>query len=166
MSEYDASFIQWPLEFHILSYMNTNKLKSLSLLNIENIINDVYENNILLKSLNTDFVSSFKIKGINYYTKFINQDYDLICIELLKYKHTWDNYALSLVFLKILIYLHGCLNYQNKFIINFIKLLVCNLNFNPEERLSLSESTNKFESILDNLDIIEFNNLINNLMLS
>lgn len=165
ISVYDPTYIEWPIEFHLLSYLNTNNLKSLSLINIESIINELI-NNLNLLFFGENFVSTFKDKGIKYFSKYVNKDYEFIVMDILKYKHTWDNYSLSLMFLKIVIYLHGCLKNENKFIIDFMKLLVCNLSFNPEERLSIEDSTNKFEYLIDNFDLVKFKELIKNLHLS
>jgi hypothetical protein len=70
------------------------------------------------------------------------------------------------MFLKIIIYLHRCLNKQNKFIIIFMKLLVGNISLNPLKRLSIVETTNKFESLLDSLDYKDYQELIQNLVLA
>ena len=161
---YDPSFYQWPTEFHILSYLYTNKLQSLSLFNIESIINDIINNHNLLNTFGNSFVSLYREEAKNYFSKYLNKDYNFILTDILQFSHTWDNYALSIMFLKILIYLHRCFNKQNKFIILFMKLLVENISLNPEKRLSFIETTNKFEIILDNMQPSDYLFIIQNLI--
>jgi hypothetical protein len=59
--EYDPSYLEWPLEFHILSYIITNKLTSsqnaLSNYNIETIVCNVIESNNILKTFGDSVVS-------------------------------------------------------------------------------------------------------------
>jgi hypothetical protein len=71
---------------------------------------------------------------------------------MLKYSNTWDNYALSIMYLRILIGLHKTIKKDNKFILFFMKLLVVNIHLNPLKRFSIQETHNKFENIIDGLD--------------
>ena len=51
-----------------------------------------------------------------------------------------------------------------KFIILFMKLLVGNIHLNPFKRLSISSTTNKFDSILDSLEPKDYKEIIHGLM--
>ena len=157
---YEPSYLEWPLEFHILSYLLTNKLNSLSSYNIENIICSVIDNHTILKTFGDSFVSSYKEEALNYFKKYINRTYNYILTDVLQYYDTWDNYALSIMFLRMLIELHRNIKIQNKFIILFMKLLVCNIHLNPLKRLSISLTTNKFESILNSLEVTDYKELL------
>ena len=48
--EYDPSYLEWPPELHILSFLQSNKMNSLSSYNIENIINNLVDNHHILKT--------------------------------------------------------------------------------------------------------------------
>ena len=85
---------------------------------------------------------------------------------MLQYAHTWDNYSLSILYLRILIGLHKSIGIKNKFIILFMKLLVQNIHLNPLKRLSIDMTINKFDSILDSLEPKDYKEIINNLMSS
>ena len=163
---FEPTYCQWPLEIHILCYLNTNKKESISNTNLENIIHDVINSNYILNTFGESFVSEYREDAFKYFSKYVNKNYDFIVFDILKFSHTWDNYALSLLFLKIMIYLHRCCIKPNKFIIHFMKLLVRNISINPEKRLSIIETTNKFEIILDNIDISDFHELFKNLVFS
>jgi hypothetical protein len=150
--EYDPSYLEWPMEFHILSFLITNNLNSLSFSNIDHIITDVLEKNYILNTFGLEVVSIYKEESISYFKKYINQSYDYILTDIFLYSSTWDNYALSILFLRILIGIHKTINTQNKFIIYFMKLLVTNIHLNPLKRLSIATTTNKFEAILESIE--------------
>jgi hypothetical protein len=158
---YEPTYIEWPLELHLLSYLITNKLNSLSSNNIEHVIHDVTENNNILKTFGDNIVSSYKIEALKYFKKYVNQSYDYILTDLLQYSCTWDNYALSILFLRILIGIHKTIGIQNKFIILFMKLLVGNIHLNPCKRLTIDLTIQKFDSILDIIEPKDYKDVIN-----
>jgi hypothetical protein len=168
--EYDPSYLEWPLEIHILSYLITNKFNSsqtsISSYNIEMIICNVLEHNNILKTFGDKVVSSYKQEALEYFKKYVNQSYDYIFTDILKYRNTWDNYSLSIMFLRILIGIHRTIGKQNKFIIMFMKLLVCNIHLNPLKRLSIDSTTNKFASIIDSLEPKDYKEVLDNLLSS
>jgi hypothetical protein len=165
--EYEPSYIEWAPEFHILSFFITNKLNSLSSSNIENIINTILDNHIILKTFGNNFVQSYKDQSIEYFKKYVNWSYDEILKDILQFYKSWDNYALSILYLRLLIDLHRkMIVKKNKFIILFMKLLVCNIHLNPLKRLNIDTTLIKFESILDSLEIKDYKEVIDNLVSS
>ena len=162
--EYLSLFQNLLLEFHILSFLLTNKLHSLSNNNIEYIVNDVINHNTLLSNFGETIIKNYKNDSIKYFNKYVNKSYEVIIADILQYSHTWDNYALSIMFLRILIGIHKTIEIKNKFIILFMKLLVTNIHSNPSKRLSINDTTNKFEYIIEGLDPIDYKDIINNLM--
>jgi hypothetical protein len=152
--QYDPEYTAWPIELHMLSFLLTNKLPSLSLTNIQNIIHDTSRANTVLQTFGKTIVSAYEADALEYFSKYANKSLNYIVTDIFYYYDTWDNYALSIVFLKILIGLHKSLgtSKQNKFIILFMKLLVSNINFHPQKRISIGDTTNKFEGIMDAID--------------
>jgi hypothetical protein len=167
--QYDPEYITWPIELHILSFLLTNKLPSLSLTNIQNIIRDTSRSNTVLQTFGTAIVSTYETEALEYFGKYVNKSVNYIVSDIFYYYDTWDNYALSIVFLRILIGVHKSISTgtstskQNKFIILFMKLLVGNIHFNPLKRLSICNTTNKIEEIMDTIDVNEWSNLVVNL---
>lgn len=161
--EYDPSYLEWPIELHILSFLITNKFKSLSSFNIETIIAENINNNNILNSFGPSVVSLYKQEAIDYYKKYVNQSYEYILSDIIQYAPTWDNYALSILFLRILIGLHKTIGIKNKFIILFMKLLVCNIHLNPLKRLSINLTINRFNILIDSLNPKDFKDVIDRL---
>lgn len=158
---YEPSYIEWPIELHILSYLLTNKLNSLSIYNIESIITEYINHNNILNTFGPSVVSSYKEEANKYFKKYVNQTYEYILSDILQYVPTWDNYALSILFLRILVSIHRTIEFKNKFIILFMKLLVTNINLNPLKRLNIDTTINRFNILLDSLEPKDYKQIIN-----
>lgn len=76
------------------------------------------------------------------------------------YSSTWDNYALSILFLRILIGIHKTINTQNKFIIYFMKLLVNCINLDPSKRFTPDHSLKSFDTMLKQIELNDYKELI------
>ena len=125
---------------------------------------DVYINsNTVFKMFSPNFINKYKkickYQLIKYNNLKTNEKYKKLC----KFWKTWDNFALSILYLKFLKYMCGEKYLKNKFIIYFSQLLLTNINPNPEKRLTLEETLKKFNAILYDNDIdnvIVFNDLV------
>jgi hypothetical protein len=167
-SEFDPEYNERPLEIHLLSFMITNKLKSLSINNIEFVINSVAKHSII-HNFNSTIISEFVSSSMKYFEKYVNKSYEEILHDILKHSNTWDIYALSLMYLDILSSLYNKLtntNKQNKFIILFMKLLVNNLHFHPEKRHSPQITLTYFKIMLESIGPSSYIEIIQDLMAS
>jgi hypothetical protein len=134
-----------PVEFYLLQYQVTNN-QELSIYNIETIIKDFSKD--CFKDLKLDI-------NISYFTKYTNKPFAANLLEALKYWKTWDNYALSMVYLEIL---NDFKRSDNKFISDFMKLLVGYTNLDPSKRGLFSLTL--FEEMLQHIDLKDFRELI------
>jgi hypothetical protein len=156
--QYSPDHLQWPLEIHILCYLLTNKLDSLSHNNIQFVVKNVIDNHAYLKTFGPKIVDEYKEEGITYFSKYINKNVSWIINDILSHSKTWDNYALSICYLKIAIDIYNASKNVNdkgksKFLIMFLKLLVENIHSNPLKRPSVKDTTNKFEKLMEECDI-------------
>jgi hypothetical protein len=141
--DFDPNNCYLPIELHVLSFIFTNKLNSLSKINITTFINNIYRKEnflyLLEKNNNIDIIEYHK-KELEYYlNNFINLSIENIITNILKYHSTWDNYRLSIVYLKIISQIE-----LNSFFIKFNKLLFQNIHPNPLERLSIEKTKEEF----------------------
>ena len=136
-----------PVEFYLLQYQVTNN-QVLSVYNIETIIRQFIKNHGLTSS-ETD---------LTYFFKYANKTFNCNIDEALKYCWTWDNYALSMVYLDIL--KNTFLQKDNKFISYFMKLLVDNICLDPSKRGLPNHSLLVFEEMLQTISINDFRELI------
>jgi hypothetical protein len=134
-----------PVEFYLIQYQLTNN-QVLSVYNIETII----------KQFVKDHRQDVTDINVSYFAKYANKTFTLNMEEALKYWKTWDNYALSMVFLDIL---KNTFNKtDNKFISYFMKLLVDNICLDPSKRSLPNISL--FEEMIQTLELKDFRELI------
>jgi hypothetical protein len=158
--QYAPERLQWPLEIHLLCYLQTNKLEGLSFHNIETVVKSVIGHNHYLKTFGQKIVDEYLESGVSYFSRYINKNLDWIVADITKYAATWDNYALSICYLKIVIDLYtkiynGSNNKKSKFLIQFMRLLVGNIHSNPLKRLLIKDTTNKFATMMEECSIDE-----------
>ena len=159
--EYEPSYIQWPIEIHTIAYIFHHKLNSLSKSNIDKIISDLIDNNYIFENFNNDIKKKYYDDGILFLSKFINKKTDEIILNIISYFKSWDNYALSILYLQIIIKIYKSIkNKNNKFIILFMKLLLKNISFNPEQRFSLKNTNSYFNDILNDISKNEYKEII------
>ena len=145
---YAPQYYVWPLEVHYLGL----------LFNVEKEPTEEQ-----LKSLVKEYVSSNK--GINKsFSQFFLKKYEKLCLEQLKiyngmkfdkrveflmnFWDTWDNYSLSITYLRFIKYLAIEGFYENSFLKFMGKLLLQNIHPNPLKRLSLIDTTHTFNGFL------------------
>lgn len=160
--KYDPSYIQWPIEMHALSYIFYNNLSSLSNHNIHKIVSEMISNNYIFDNFSDNMKQKYCDDGILFLKKFVNKNVNEIISEIILYFKSWDNYALSILYLEIIIKIYKSTK-NNKFIVNFMKLLLKNISFNPEKRFSLKNTKLEFNNLINNISIIEFKEIINSL---
>ena len=154
-----------PVEFYLLQYQLTNKFNDgcLSLFNIETILKQFIKDHLILNSFSTTLLLE---DGLKYFAKYANKSFNKNLEEALKYAFTWDNYALSIVYLEILIGLYRTItakndiNGNNKFIISFMKLLVNNISLDPSKRSLTSLTASLFEDMLLTNEIKDYQELL------
>ena len=161
--EYTPDLIQRPMEHHILSYLISNKISSLSMHNIHTIIEEVYENNPLLNHFGNNILTNFKAEAAEYYKKYVNKKYEEIINDVILYHTTWDNYGLSVIYLNILIGIHKTIQKKNKLIILFMRLLMENVNPNPYKRNTLETTMQKLDFFVQDCDQDDFIYLVKHL---
>lgn len=122
-----------PVEFHLLHYQIANDC-SLSQDNIETVVS---------KYLSTNSLNSHS-HSHSYFSKYVNKSTDEIMSYMIKYADTWDNYALSSVFLSIL----RSSKKDNQFITEFMKLLEINMSLDPSKRGSLNNALSQFNELV------------------
>lgn len=165
--DYDPSYIQWPIELHTLAFINKRKLISISIGNINEIVSDLANNNFIFENFNDSVKNKFITDGINYLKKYINCKYDTILNDALSYWSTWDNHALSAMYLPIIINLHKKIKHHSgkniTFCTSFMKLLLKNMSYNPANRLSIIDNLLQFNTLINNISKNEYKELLDSL---
>ena len=152
---YDTIYYIWPLEVHLINYI-LHQNDTLTKPAMRKMAKDYVKNNIVLRAFSPSFIKKYEEECYYELSKYIGKDSDAIIQRILKYWHTWDNYGLSLLYIKLLYYLirnnDGAL-IKNKFITFFIELCLKNIHPNPKKRLSVEETLKLFNLFLYNQQI-------------
>ena len=155
---YAPEYSPWALELHYINFL----LK----VNSNPSIND-------LEEMARRFVNSETNPVSIVFSKEFAKKYEKLCLEQLKkynkiptlekklstiYKYfdTWDNYALSIIYIRIFHFIYQSFN-KNNFIEIIIKLLLQNIHPNPEKRLKVKKT-----AVLFNEKLLEFVNNVEN----
>ena len=145
---YAPQYYVWPLEVHYLGLLfNVEKepteaaLKNLAKVYVEN-------NKGLNKNFSPNFLKKFEKMCLDQLKLYSQMAFDERVKYLMNFWNTWDNYALSITYLRFLRYLAIQGFYENSFI-NFMgKLLLQNIHPNPNKRLSLIDTTHTYNGFL------------------
>ena len=151
-----------PIEFYLLQYQVTNKLSSLSLYNIETVIKQFIKDHTVLNAFSKEKINLLD-DGLKYFARYTNKTFATNIEDMLKNYWNLDNYALSICYLEILIGIHRSLKVNNKFIIHFMKLLVSCISLDPSKRLSPEHSLKSFDTMLNQIELSDFKQLINSI---
>ena len=146
--QYNPSYIYWPPDIHLLSYILTNKMSSLSLNNIETVINAVCS----YKDIDTDM----KDQIIAYFSKYVNCTSNKIITDILRFSSTWDQYALGISYLNLFLRENeGVKNIKtsNNFVVMFLELVQETVHMIPLKRPTVTKTLAKYQQLIDNCDI-------------
>jgi hypothetical protein len=143
---YSPSYYIWPMDVHVICYLvNMNPVITSDTL--EELIIEYIRRNTVLRIFSEKFIGKFKDTAMRAYSKYIGMPKDSIINELVKNCNTWDNYALSVMFLNIIGFISGDGFTNNKLIIEFSKLLLMNFHPDGKKRLSFEETKKYYDQI-------------------
>jgi len=138
----------WCLDIIFINYILNDATGYLDEKSIEYIVDSYIEFNRGLFIFSDEFKYLYRKACIKQLSKFIRLDDIEIIDYYMKFYKTWDNYSLSIIYLKIIHNVLSDTNFDNSHLISFIKILTMNIHPNPEKRLSLQQSREKFNNII------------------
>ena len=143
---YAPQYYVWPLEVHYLGLLfNVDKEPSEEALS--NLAKEYVKNNKgFNKNFSPNFLKKYEKSCLEQLKVYSQMRFEEKVKFIMNYWNTWDNYALSITYLRFLRYLIGF--YENSFIKFMGKLLLQNIHPNPKNRLSLIDSTHTFNGFL------------------
>ena len=143
---YAPSYYYWPIEVHFLNYIiHVNKEPKKA--DIEKISKEfVHGHSILHSIFSKDFINKYERLCIQTLETLLPLPYDKKVQKVLEMASTWDNYSLSVIYLKYMYYFNVKGFVQNSFIIFFTKLLTQNIHPNYSQRHSIEGTINSYDS--------------------
>ena len=145
---YAPEYYIWSLEIHYMCYL-VNKNDEPSSAELKEIAKKYVEGNkALQRNFSPSFLKKYEKKCISQLEKYNSMTFDRRIELILGYWKTFDNYSLSIMYLKFLHYININGFIDNQFIIFFSKLLLRNIDPNPDNRLNLIETIHTFNTFL------------------
>tara|TARA_B100000035_G_C21035688_1_gene570798 strand:+ start:2048 stop:3217 length:1170 start_codon:yes stop_codon:yes gene_type:complete len=162
---YAPQYYVWSLEIHYINYL-INKNENPTLEELREISKTFVDNNRGVQKLfSPDFLKKYEDKCFKQLNKYNKIPLENRIEKILEYWKTFDNYSLSIMYLRFLHYININGFIDNEFIIFLGKLLLKNIDPNPENRLSIVETIHTFNAFLyqKNLNNVKtFEELTNN----
>ena len=145
---YAPEYYVWPIEVHFFNFLE-NVSQNPTANDIRSLINRYVDNNAALQTLSPRFRSEYKKIGIQFLNSFLSMPVPEIKKKILSYWKTWDNYSLSILYLKFLYILFGSSGMidNNTYIIKFAQILLMNIHPNPERRINIDKNIVYMEKI-------------------
>lgn len=139
---YSPNKIWFPPEIHILSFLLSNKIESISEYNIDTILSSIFNE------------KNQKLIHKKYFNRYVNKNIEEIKRDIFKYWFTWDTYSYNFHLLQLL--LRNKI-FDNKIFLPFIEMLKNYLIQLPNNRVSTVELLNNFND--DFISKIDYDNL-------
>jgi hypothetical protein len=118
----------------------------------------VKNNTVLEKYFSIDFRKNYFKKCLKILEKY--RKTKNIINKILEKANTWDNYTLSLLYLKYLSFFNPTGFVKNPFTSNFCELLLYNIHPNPDKRKTAEETLINYEKIFCNKNVNITSNFI------
>ena len=147
---YAPEYYIWPLEMHLL-----NLLLHVTPEPTEKMLRELADKyttyNAALQSFSHHFKKQFADLCFKELMKYIKMDHKSMKTKIMKSWVTWDNYSLSIIYLKFVYFIIRSENgniLKNPFVIFITKLLLMNIHPNPEKRHPINETIKIFNQFL------------------
>tara|TARA_B100000902_G_C27315007_1_gene920711 strand:+ start:2063 stop:3223 length:1161 start_codon:yes stop_codon:yes gene_type:complete len=143
----------WSLEIHYLSFL-VKKKKKPTAIELEYLTREYILNNVALKSnFSPNFLENYKKLCMKQLIAYNNLEYENAIKKILSYWKSWDNYSLSVLYLKIIYYLNPGGYTNNSFLSFFTEILLINISPDPTKRLSIVDTIHSFNEFIVDKDI-------------
>ena len=134
-----------PFEVHVLFYLYKMEEQYLSKYKITQIIDKYVENmGSILKGQTEKLINQ---ECQQYMEQFINKNKEQIMIQLIMHYKTWDNYSVSILYLHLVENIIQGYKIQMRFMSKFQDILNQNLSQNPNQRMTIEDTINKFNDL-------------------
>jgi len=159
---YAPDYYIWPLEVHIINFLLHETDGDLTPENALSIATLYTKSNKALKIFSPNFIEMYFENCEKVIEQYIGKPRKETINTLIKMHKTWDNYALSVMYLKAFRYLFSEGFHRNPMIIHFSQILLLNISPDSDKRLSIDETKKKFNDIFyidgnvkDYMDLVE-----------
>uniref|UniRef100_A0A6C0LM90 Protein kinase domain-containing protein n=1 Tax=viral metagenome TaxID=1070528 RepID=A0A6C0LM90_9ZZZZ len=144
-----SDFTYKPLEVHLLFYLIINNEDCLSASLSYEICEHFIKNMHVLSFFDKPIREKYKKECTNSLNQYINKPRSVIITDIIKYSNTWDNYGLSMLYLHIFFTELNSFSLKETFMTDFLNILFKNISANPVNRLTLENTLNSYNEVLN-----------------
>ena len=142
-------FTYQPFEIHILYYFIKNHISTISYSFMEEFCENFVENLPILMLFSANYKQTYKSQCIETMKKYINRSQNDIINDILERNDKWDIYGLSLLYLKIFGSISRIFSLNQHIISKITMLLLKNIHPNSDKRMSLENTSNSINKLLN-----------------
>ena len=142
-----SDYYVWPLEVQVINFIVNETKGRLTEKDAEKIAKEYTESNKGLQVFSEEFIDLYRKSCVNEIKKYVGEERKKVIYKLIEFYKTWDNYSLSILYLKTFEYIFSKGFERNSLIILFSQILATNINPDPSKRLSINETREKFNKI-------------------
>lgn len=140
---YAPEYYVWCIDIHIICFLLYETKNIFTLEDAETIAVRYVENNRALDFFPKEFRQHYLDLCIAHIKTYVNSPTKELIWKLIGYSNTWDNYSLSVMYLRVITLLFP----KDTFIDVFGKMLVKNIHPDPQQRLTITDSMKHFSDI-------------------
>jgi serine/threonine protein kinase len=159
---YSPKYYIWPIDVHVICYL-VNMKSTFTKDALNELINTYVSSNTALRIFSDNFVDRFTKLAFDVYSKYIGVSANIVIKELIKNCKTWDNYALSIMFLNLINFISSDGFTDNKLTIEFSMTLLLNIHPDGRKRLTYDETKKRYNKIFSvNETLVGYKKLLDN----
>ena len=160
-----TDFTYQPIEIHILFYFIKNDMTTISYSFIEEFCEDFIANLHILPLFTENYKNTYKANCVETMKKYINQSKKDIINDILERNDKWDIYGISMLYIKIFGCITKVFSLKNNFISKITIELLKNIHPDSDKRMSIEETINTVDKLLNEEKDWSFINNLTNLKL-
>ena len=144
---YAPSYYIWCLDIIIINFLLHETDTELTELDANMIAILYVSSNRALSMCSPEFVDQYLDLCIKQINTYVGRPRNEVIQELLKYSNTWDNYSLSIIYLKLIGSLFPNREVSNTFLVLMSQILLTNIHPVPSRRLTINDTMVQFSNI-------------------
>lgn len=143
------NFTYLPVELHILFYFIKSKMITISYSFIEEFSENFIKNFNILNLFSEEYKEKYKKRCVETMKKYINRQQNEIIDDILERNNKWDVYGISVLYLQIFGNISRVFSLKGTFISKVTILLSKNLHPDSDKRMTLDETLDTFNKLLN-----------------
>lgn len=148
---YTPDYYVWPLEVHVINFLlyelEEGGEAGIGEADVKKIAAAYVQHNKGLTNFSLNFSKDYLAACETYLRTYVGKNKKKTIDKLLSFYSSWDNYSLSILYLKTLSLMFPEGFHKNSLILYFSQMLLYNIHPDPTKRYTLAETKQRFKDI-------------------